>query len=157
LTSKKNEIPLISFSTKKEGTLYLERICDEHSLCQKLSDLYPTKSACFHYSIKKCAGACIGEETPKIYNIRIDKFVNDLCFNGDSFYIVDKGRQKNEKSLVLIERGSIVGYGYAPYHFQGQPTIKWNRFIDLMAEDRDARTIINGYLRKNTESEIVRF
>ena len=157
LTSKKIEIPLISFSTKKEGTSYLERMCEEHTLCQKLCDLYPTKSACFHYSIKKCSGACIGEESSEIYNLRFDKFVNDLCFNGDSFYIVDKGRHKSEKSLVLIERGSIVGYGYAPYHFQGQLAIKWKRFIDLMAEDRDARTIINGYLRKNIDSEIVRF
>lgn len=157
LTSKKNEAPIASFTTKKEGTLYLERVCEEYGLCQKLCDIYPTQSACFHYSIKKCAGACIQLESPEVYNERVDKLINSLSFNGDSFYLIDKGRHKSEKSLVLVERGAIAGFGYAPYHFQGQPTFKWKRFIDLMQEDRDARTILNVYMRKSESIEIVRF
>lgn len=157
LTSKKNEIPLASFTTKKEGNLYLENLCEEYELCQKLCDLYPTQSACFHYSIKKCAGACIQQESAESYNSRVEKLVNRLCLNGESFYIIDKGRHKSEKSLVLVERGTIVGFGFAPYHFQGQPTYKWKRFIDLMHEDRDARTILNVYMRKSESIEIVKF
>jgi DNA polymerase-3 subunit epsilon len=119
--------------------------------------LYPTQSACFHYSIKKCKGACIKAEPTDDYNARVEAFINELSFNGESFYIVDKGRHKSEKSLVLVERGTIMGYGYAPYHFQGQPTLKWKRFIELTNEDRDARTILTLHLRKNPEVEIIRF
>jgi DNA polymerase-3 subunit epsilon len=150
------EIPLASFTTKKEGTVYLEHLCEEYQLCQKLCDLYPTQSACFHYTIKKCNGACIGQESKEDYNERVEQLVNKLFLNGESFYIIDKGRHKSEKSLVLIERGTIVGYGFAPYHFHGQPPFKWKRYIDLMAEDRDARTILNVFLRKNLGIEIVR-
>lgn len=156
LTSRKNEIPLISFTTKKEGTVYLDHLCEEYRLCQKLCDLYPTQSACFHYTIKKCDGACIQEEPTESYNERVDQLVNKLCLNGESFYIIDKGRHKSEKSLVLIERGTIIGYGYAPYHFHGQAPFKWKRYIDLMSEDRDARTILNVFLRKNSGFELVR-
>lgn len=157
LTSKKNEVPLASFTTKKEGALYLEHLCEEYELCQKLCDLYPTQSVCFHYTIKKCNGACIQEEPKESYNERVDKLINKLCFNGESFFIIDKGRHKSEKSLVMVERGSIVGYGYAPYHFQGQPTFKWKRFVDLISEDRDARTILNVFMRKSEDIDIVRF
>lgn len=157
LTSKTSDIPIASFTTKKEGTQYLEKICEEYHLCQKLCDLYTTKSSCFHYEIKKCEGACIQKESAESYNQKVEELVNTLCLNKESFYIVDKGRHKSEKSLVLIEQGVISGFGYAPYHFQGQEPFRWKRFIDLMNEDRDARTILNVFLRKNNSFEIVKF
>ncbi len=157
LTSKRTELPIASFTTKKEAIDFLTRKCEEFELCQKLCDLYPTKSACFHHSIKKCKGACIAEEEVEVYNQRADRLIQQLCFNGDSFFIVDKGRTKGEKSLVLIERGSFVGFGYAPYHFNGSSTIHWKRFIDLFQEDRDIRTILGFYLRKKESGEIVPF
>lgn len=157
LTSKTTEIPIISFSSKKEGVSYLEKVCEKFALCQKLCDLYPTNSSCFHYSIKKCEGACIKEESSPDYNLKVEQVVNDLSFHGKSFYIVDKGRHKSEKSLVLVENGSIAGFGYAPYHFMGHEPIRWKRFIDLITEDRDSKTILKVYLNKNEALEIVRF
>lgn len=157
LTSKTTEIPSASFTTKKEGTQYLERLCEEYNLCQKLCDLYASQSSCFHYEIKKCEGACIQKESTESYNKKVEDLINTLCLNKESFYIVDKGRHKSEKSLVLIEQGVISGFGYAPYHFQGQAPFRWKRFIDMINEDRDARTILNVFLRKNTSIEIIRF
>jgi DNA polymerase-3 subunit epsilon len=157
LTSKTNEIPSASFTTKKEGMLYLERLCEEYNLCQKLCDLYTSKSSCFHYEIKKCEGACIQKESTENYNWKVEDLINTLCLNKESFYIVDKGRHKSEKSLILIEQGAISGFGYAPYHFQGQAPFRWKRFIDLINEDRDYRTILNVFLRKNPLIEIIRF
>ena len=157
LTSKRTEIPFLSFSSKKEGVLHLERMVEQYNLCQKLCELYPTKAACFRHSIKKCNGACVQEETAIDYNAKVERLLNDLSFNGDSFYIVDKGRNKSEKSLVLIERGSIVGFGFAHFNFQNQPIFKWKRYIEQSTDDRDARTILNLFLRKNEKIEIIRF
>ncbi len=130
-------------------------VCEKYELCQKLCSLYPTQGACFHHAIKKCHGACITEESAEVYNKRIDDFLNSLNFNGESFYIIDKGRHKSEKSLVLIEKGKIIGYGYAPYHFQGQAPYRWRKFIEDYQEDRDARTIVQVYLRKNSSIDKV--
>jgi DNA polymerase-3 subunit epsilon len=157
LTSKKTENPILRFSTKKEASAYVDRMCEKYTLCQKLCDLYPTQSACFHYSIKKCSGACIQAESATDYNERVQSFINNLSFNGESFYIVDKGRHKSEKSLVLVERGSIAGFGFAPYHFQGLAPESWKQFIDLVSEDRDARTILNQHLRRSERNEIIHF
>lgn len=155
-TATTKQQALASFTTRQEAVSYLEKWCEAHTLCQKLCDLYPTQSACFHHSIKQCKGACIGDESAEDYNLRANKLVDHLTLSSESFYIIEKGRHKSEKSLILIERGALVGFGFAPYHFQGLPVNKWKRFIELTDEDRDARTIIASYLRKNEKNQIVR-
>lgn len=154
-TSKYTDAPLASYSSKKEGTNQLEKLCSKYELCQKLCELYPTKSSCFHYEIKQCKGACIQAEGNESYNERADLLIDDLSFNGDSFYILDKGRHRSERSLVLIERGSYAGYGYAPFHFHSKTPIHWKMFLTITNEDRDARSIINVYLRKNDPERIL--
>lgn len=156
-TEKRETIPLISFTTRLEATNYLGYVCEKHELCQKLCGLYPTSSSCFHYTIKKCNGACIKEENSESYNLRVQSLVDQLTFRGESFYIIDRGRNKNEKSLILIERGSICGFGYAPYHFQSQPLFKWSRYIEYHQEDRDARSILNQFMNHQKSFQIIRF
>jgi len=156
-TSLKDAVPLISFSSRKEAQSYLEYLCDADGLCQKLCALYPTSSSCFHYTIKKCNGACIGAESTESYNKRVQSLIDRLTFSGESFYVIDKGRNKSEKSIVLVERGAISGFGYAPFHFQNQPIFKWKRFIEYISDDRDSRAILQQFLRKNDELRIVKF
>jgi DNA polymerase-3 subunit epsilon len=154
-TSKNPEIPFASFSTKKEATNTVSYWIEKHELCQKLCDVYPSKDSCFHYTIKLCKGACIQAEEPEDYNKRIQHLIDKLTFNRESFYVVDKGRNKGEKSIVLVELGSIIGFGYAPFHFNHLHPLKWNRFIERHIEDRDAKTILNSFLRKEKSSKII--
>ena len=156
-TIRRQSIPLISFSTRIDAVRFMESVCERNMLCQKLCDLYPSVSSCFHYEIKKCKGACVEEENPEVYNVRVQEMIDRLTFHGESFFVVDRGRNKAEKSLVLVERGSICGFGYAPYHFQHQPVNNWKRFIEYTKEDRDARTILNQYLKKNSDGQLIRF
>lgn len=154
-TSKLSEDPIMSFTTKKEGVDFLANQVTKYRLCQKLCDLYKTDTFCFHYQIKACNGACNKEEAAEIYNQRCQQFINDMELNRESFYIVDKGRERKEKSLILIKNGSFEGFGYAPFHFNRQPHSKWENFIDFMNEDRDARMIVKQFLRKNEELQRV--
>lgn len=153
--SKTNAIPLTQFNSKREGNTYLERIVEEYELCKKLCDLYKTNSACFQYTIKQCHGACVREEEPTTYNERCQTIIDELSLSGASFYIVDKGRDKNEKSIVLIENGSLRGYGYAPFHFNKWSPSRWKKFIEPCDENRDARTILKAFLRKQDSFKIV--
>ena len=157
LTAKTQQQPLASFTTKVEATSYLDKWCAKFELCQKLCDLYPSQSACFHHSIKQCHGACIGEEDAIAYNVRANQLVDQLTLNGERFYILDKGRHKSEKSLILVDRGAIMGFGYAPYHFQNLPQNKWKRYINPIDEDRDARAILSSHLRKHTELTLIEY
>jgi len=155
--SKLSESPLLSFSSKKDGENYLENVVDEQRLCKKLCGLQTRSSSCFEYSLKKCRGACIGEELPKEYNKRIDTIINELNFNNETFYIIDRGRNRGEKSLVLVEKGIIKGMGYAPYHFNRKPASKWKSFIELRVEDSDTKSLVKLFLNKNETHEIVHF
>ena len=155
-TSNTQQAPLLSFSSKKEGTNQLERMIEEFELCQKLCNTYKTQSSCFRYEIKECKGACVQEESAEDYNARCSELIDDLTMNKDTFFIVDKGRSKGEKSLVYVEGGSLRGYGYAPYHFHRLHPRKWQRFIELTSDDRDARTILKLFMRKNEKHEVVR-
>lgn len=154
-TAKVNETPLASFSSKKEGNAFVEKIVEKNKLCKKLCDLYTTNTSCFQYSIKECNGACIQKEPSEEYNNRVQKVINGLNLNEETFYIVDKGRERKEKSLVFVQNGSLKGYGYAPFHFNRQKPKHWESFLDLTEEDRDSRTILKLFLRKNDKHEIV--
>ena len=81
----------------------------------------------------------------------------DLSFEENNFYIVENGRQKGEKSILLFENGTFKGYGYVPFHVQYSPVDKWKKHITLIQEDKDARTIIITYLNLNTNLTLMPF
>lgn len=155
LTSKMAEEPIAAFSAKKEGVDFLSNYVEKYRLCQKLSDLYNSSGSCFQYSIKECNGACIKEEPASEYNKRCQQFIEDVQLNQSTFYVVDKGRERTEKSLIYVKNGSFKGFGYAPFHFNKQPASKWEQFVDFMEEDRDARVILKQFLNKNSDLNIV--
>ncbi len=154
-TKQVNESPIVSFSTQKEGINFLKKLVEKNRLCQKLCDLYKTKGACFHYEVKLCDGACIQEESVTSYNKKCNAVIDGLMFNHSSFYIVEKGRDKSEKSLVYIKNGSVEGYGFAPFHFNRLKAKDWEEFITFSKENKDTRTIVSSYLRKKKELNLV--
>ncbi len=50
----------------------LDEVTRTFGLCPKLMGLEKAKSACFHYSLGKCKGACINEEGADLYNRRFE-------------------------------------------------------------------------------------
>ncbi len=155
---KDSPTPLIYFSTKKEANAYLDKIREEYTFCQKYCGTLPKhKNECFYFGIKECLGACAGKENAKKYNKRVQKYIDNLTYKENRFYIINKGRERKEKSLVLIENGVFKGYGYAPYHFDYLNTDQWNRFIDFHKEDRDSKIIVMNYLRNKKSGKIIKF
>jgi DNA polymerase-3 subunit epsilon len=156
LTSKSSAAPLTYFNSRKEAHEFIKNRGDQFGLCQKINGVYPTKDACFQYTIKQCEGACIGHEPAETYNEKVNKLIRSMSYEEDTFYIIDKGRSKMERSIIWIERGTYRGHGYAPFHFNSAPPEQWKRFIELKDENRDIRSIINLYLRKGEGFKLVR-
>ncbi|TNE72726.1 MAG: hypothetical protein EP333_07265 [Bacteroidetes bacterium] len=153
--AKHNEIPITSFSTKKEGNVFLERMVEQYDLCMKLCDLYQSSSSCFRYTVKNCLGACVQEEQSTSYNRRLQCMIDDITLRSGRYFIVDKGRDRQEKSLIKIEHGCLTGMGYAPYNFKKMPIEEWDNFIDRYNDNRDARTILKLFLSKNERYELI--
>lgn len=156
LVSKTEAVPLTYFNSKKEASDYIKNRGDYFGLCQKINGVYPSQDACFQHSVKQCDGACIGEEAPENYNEKVAQFIAALRYDESSFYIVDKGRNRSEKSIVLIENGTYRGYGHAPYHFNHTAPLHWKRFVEIKDENRDIRSIINLYLRKGNGFKLIK-
>lgn len=148
---------LTSFTSLMEGKNALFRITEKYQLCQKLNGLYESKAACFQYKIKECKGACVEKEKVEDYNSRVEEFMKNMQFENDNMVIVDKGRSIEERSAVLIENGVYKGYCFFDLNYQITNVEVLKNIIIPMQSNRDTKTIIQLYLRKNKVLRIQKF
>ncbi|MFN5417056.1 MAG: exonuclease domain-containing protein [Flavobacteriia bacterium] len=156
-TAKKTDLPYTTFTTKAEAVSFLTNECKKYTLCQKYCNLYQTKTSCFDYQVKQCFGACIEKENPENYNSRVQLFLEKLKFEHENFFILEGGINRNEKMAILIQNGAYRGYGKIPYYAMNRAKEEWHRFIEIVPEDKDARTIIKNYLRTISDLNLVVF
>jgi len=152
---RKKEIT--AFTTIQEGKNALFRITEKYNLCQKLNGLYETQNGCFQYKIKECNGACLGKESPDEYNQRVEDFINEMTFENNNMIIIDRGRRVDERSAVLIENGIYKGYCFYDLNYQITNVEVLKNIIIPMQNNRDTRTIIQSYLRKNKVLKVMKF
>ncbi|WGK93993.1 MULTISPECIES: exonuclease domain-containing protein [Flavobacterium] len=152
---RKKEIT--SFTTLQEGKNALFRITEKYQLCQKLTGLYQTNSECFQYKIKECDGACIGKITSKEYNIRVANFIADNSFENQNMILIDRGRTLNERAAILIENGIYRGYTFYELNYQITNIDVLKTILIPMQHNRDAKTIIQGQIRKSKTLKVISF
>lgn len=152
---RKKEIT--SFTTLQEGKNYLFKITEKYNLCQKINGLYETKNGCFQYKIKECNGACLEEESPEIYNDRVQEFIAENSFENNNMVIIDRGRTFDERSAILIENGIYKGYCFYELNYQVNNIEILKNIIIPMQHNRDTKTIIQTYLRKNKVHKVITF
>ncbi|OUL60869.1 exonuclease domain-containing protein [Flavobacterium sp. AJR] len=152
---RKKEIT--SYGSLQEGKNALFFITDKYKLCQKLTGLYLTKKECFQYKIKECDGACIGEITPEEYNARVQNFITDYSFENKNMILIDRGRTVNERSAVLIENGVYKGYAFYDLNYQITNIEILKNIIIPMQNNRDAKSIIQNYMRKSKSLKVIHF
>jgi len=152
---RKKEIT--SFTSIQEGKNALFKITEKYNLCQKFTGLYETQNGCFQYKIKECNGACLGNETPEDYNFRVNKFITEMKFENDNMVIIDRGRSIEERCAVLIESGIYKGYCFYDLNYQINNVDILKNIIIPMQNNRDTRTIIQGYLKRNKVMKIIKF
>ncbi len=101
---------LHEYSSLKQGRNHLTDLIQTYELCQK-----QTKCRGLSQHICHCEGNCIvlsGEE----HNQAVEDMSLDLraLFERD-FFIIDEGREPEERSVILVEEGKYRGYGYISY------------------------------------------
>ena len=146
---------ITTFTNYQQAKSALFKITEQHGLCQKLTGLHTSESSCFSYSIKECDGACLLEEDVETYNKKVDSFLNDHSYENKHQLIIDRGREVDERSVILIENGQYKGYGFYNLNFQINNTEVLKSIITPMQNNRDAQHIIQGYLRRKRVFKIV--
>ncbi|MBN8642592.1 MAG: GIY-YIG nuclease family protein [Flavobacteriales bacterium] len=152
---RKKEIT--AFTSIQEGKNALFKITEKYHLCQKINGLYESKNSCFQYKIKECNGACIQKESPEEYNQRVEEFINEMSFENNNMVIIDRGRKVDERSAVLIENGIYKGYCFYDLNYQINNIEILKNILIPMQNNRDTRSIIQSYLRKNKVMKVIQF
>jgi len=149
--------PLTTFKNINNGFSFLNKLIDKNDLCQKLCGVYKSNNNCFRYSINECYGACINIEKPDQYNERIHKAIKYLNFENKNFAIIDKGRNIDESSFVLVENGLFIGLGYFNLNFQINNIKVLKKIIISMEHNKDNQQIIQSFLRKAKGIKILNY
>ncbi|MFW5706514.1 MAG: exonuclease domain-containing protein [Bacteroidota bacterium] len=148
--------PHTSFASLEKGKTFLMSLTERFELCQNLTGLYATKSACFQYALDKCKGACTGKEPPHDYNQRVQQAIDFAGFVKENLIVLDIGRTNSEASFIMIEEGKYLGYGFACKEETLADADDFRRLLKPAEDNRDVRQIISGYLRnKRTGKRIV--
>ncbi|HKK40829.1 MAG TPA: exonuclease domain-containing protein [Bacteroidales bacterium] len=151
------DIPVSVFTSREKVRSKLSSLIEKYSLCQKLSGMYESDGACFHHQVGICQGACIGQESPNEYNIRALKASEEFLFTRRNFFIIDSGRDNDEKCAVKIVNGKYLGYGYFNINDIGFGLSTVHDCIKQSEDNRDIQVILKQYLRNNRIEKIIEF
>lgn len=155
--NSKNQKPLIACSSLQEAKSHLRQLVDENELCLKLSGLYQTEGACFYHQIERCKGACVGKESISEYNARLTRAFEKYSYKEENLIIVDKGRNEDEKSVVLVDKGIYLGYGYIDKNELIEDPNQLYNFIDIKKDNKDVHQIIRNFLKNNRVEKIISY
>lgn len=138
--------PLIRFSTKGDAWNFLWDKVRTFSLCPKLSGLQLSKGLCYEMQTGNCKGACMNVEHHHEYNARCLQAIHSFTADANSVAIIGKGRTAREQSLVLVERGKYLGFGFLE---RGAPVDDFEfvrKAIDPGVETPTVQNLINSYM-----------
>jgi len=152
-----DEIPVSVFTSKDKAKAKLNSFIETFGLCQKLTGLYDTEGSCFHYHVGLCKGACIGKESPDEYNLRAVKATEEFSFTRRNFFIIDKGRDTEERCAVKIINGKFTGWGYFNINDMGFGLSAVHECITPSSDNRDIQVILKSYLKSNKVEKIIEF
>ncbi len=152
---KKDTKAITTFSTFDEAKKFLFKATEEFNLCQKLNGLYKSEKQCFGHTIEQCYGACIQKETSEEYNYRVNELLKKYSYKNQDMLIIDKGRDVDERSAILIENGIYKGFGFYNLNYQINNTDILKSVITPMQNNRDVQHIIQSYLRKRRVIKII--
>ena len=149
--------PVIALSNHFKAKGFLFHKVGKYNLCQKLCDLYKTTGACFDYQVHQCNGACIGKESPEEYNQRVDAALDSFTYEHNTFVILGKGREPGEKSVVVIEYGTYLGFGFVDETFSASNLEDFKDAITRYNDNKDIQQIIRGYMRGKHKDKVIVF
>jgi DNA polymerase III subunit epsilon len=157
--SNKKKMEMVADYPKIESAKgHLQSVARALELCFRLTNLDYSEKACFHYSIKKCHGACVGEESPESYNERVKVALElfDKRLDG-SFFLIDEGRNATEKAVVAVVDGVYQGFGFFDIEdgkFTAEDLLE---SVNIPYKDPEATKIIKAYMEGKKKIKMVKF
>ncbi len=110
----RQKMPIIAeYEKLNEAKARLKGVVRSFELCPQLGGVENSSGACFHRQIEQCRGACCGEEHKDTYNERAQEAIESLSITFvNDFFLLDEGRSRDERTVVLVENNRYKGFGY---------------------------------------------
>ncbi len=156
-SARRDKNYLTSFSNLKSARTFLENKQREHQLCPVLCGIEkPGDGSCSSYP-EECDGACLDKESIEAYNIKAQALIDTVHFNFTRRLLIDRGREATERSVILIENGTVKGYGFVNLQIQFTDPAILKNIITTIPADPDARHIVQSYLRQRKVHRVIDF
>ena len=149
--------PLAVFTSQNQAKGFLNRITEEFDLCPKFTGLDYTSGPCIRHLTQHCDGNCQQKEQQENYNERAMDALKSMEYEHFSFLIVDKGRNEHEKSVVKIEKGRYIGYGYISSAGIAEDLELLKKCVHQEEDNHEVQQIIKGFLKRNTVEKVIPF
>jgi DNA polymerase-3 subunit epsilon len=113
LDVKQAEPVLGVFKHKTQAKEFLATIAKSHRLCPKLLRLETARRHCFSYHLGQCDGACMGEEDPEQYNVRLEsafesRRIKAWPYDG-GVVVEERSVRGSHQEVFLIDNWCLVG------------------------------------------------
>ncbi len=81
--------------------------------------------------------------------------IGKYSYRNKNFLIIDDGRNAGELSVVKVENGKYVGFGYVDVDIVQSDSSVLHEAVRPFEDNRDVHVILRGYLRKNRFERMV--
>jgi DNA polymerase-3 subunit epsilon len=148
---RKGSSPIYSFNQVYEGHLLLRQMLEEFDLCPKLCFIQRNADQCIGHEGKPCKGACSGNESRALYNLRVQQAIAKLKSDLPTFALLDNGRTEEEQSVILVEEGRLHGMGYISRTTKPEGLNELKIKLKPFPSNDYLRNLVNSYATKNPE------
>ena len=144
---------IYSCNTLFEGRSILMKLIDTFQLCPKLCFIQNNTSACTGVNVGSCA--CEGHESVEDYNQRVSLAIDELNKALPTFAIRDAGRNDEEHSCLLIEKGKFYGMGYISHYFNADNLDQLKNHLTPYPGNDYIRNMVDNYAVKFPDRKMV--
>lgn len=117
----KSRVPIQVFTTRAGGINKLQELVRRFGLCASLCRLGSCE-LCGRVN-RRADLLCTATDPVDTYNERVNRALSFIQDDRPGFLIVDKGRDKGEKSCIWVENGRFYGMGYISHEEEVQTLV----------------------------------
>lgn len=145
--------PIYTCNSLLDGRNQLLKLIEQFELCPKLCFIQTNTESCTGSGGIICA--CEGIESPKDYNKKVNRAIDELKEALPTFAIRDEGRKNDEHSCILIEKGHFYGMGYISQYFDADNLDQLKNYLTPYPGNDYIRNMVSNYAIRYPERTMV--
>ena len=146
---------IVVFKNGRVAKHILNQLITENKLCYNHCLIEKSGGPCLAYKNDQCKGACLKEENPQDYNLRIAQLSHKSDYPHNHFLLIGKGRKNGESSFIYIQDQVYRGYGFFELNYQIKTPEKILSRITSMDDNSDCRALILSFIKREKYTKLI--